>query len=260
MDTRLDPVLHALGDRLRDAGQFVRRQWHSYRSGVPGGGFHVTAPDFSPAHARERAGVALRDAWDRVNRHRLWSVGILAGVLGAAILIATLTHGGGGGGGSPDTARPIAATILPPKTDVRSDVHIDAGRPHLSTDEGMSQFFAAAPASQPATRPALASLVGTWEAHVVSIDGDGDPGGLRDTTNIPPFSFKIASNGDGYTLASADGKGSQRQLVATADGVLARGDGDAPELRLGMRDDKLVGSLEVQHPAHGRLEFNATRK
>ena len=46
----------------------------------------------------------------------------------------------------------------------------------------------------------------------------------------------------------------------TVDGIVARGPQGSPEVRLVLRDQTLVGTMQVERPVRGRIEFHAKRK
>lgn len=148
---------------------------------------------------------------------------------------------------------PATAVVSAPAPAPPSEPPAPAPKP--SPEDAMTGFFKSLPPPRHAPAPTIDSFAGTWTATIVSVDMDGDAGPIRDARSAAPFKFTIKVAGGEWQMASPDGRGTPRTLVADAGGVLARGDG-APNVRLKLRDGRLVGLLET---AKGRVEFHAAK-
>ena len=162
---------------------------------------------------------------------------------------------------------PSAPAPITPADRGNSERRSEEGRPPTppapvgpaSTEDKTAAFFAALPPRPATAPPGLEQFAGTWRATIVSVDVEGGQAPIREPRALSPFTFVIKPAGGGWQMAAADGRGSPRTLAAAAGEVVARGEG-APDIRLNLQGNRLIGFIATERPARGRIEFHATKE
>lgn len=147
-------------------------------------------------------------------------------------------------------------TASPPAT-----APVMAGDSSLTVDEAVQTFFVKPPipaAAPPA--PDLASFVGTWKAHMSSLEVKIDDG--WETTamdDAPPLIFSITPQGSSFLLRSEGMDTAVRTLTVINGRVVARAEAPVPDIALDLRHGELDGAFEITQPPPRKMNFHAVR-
>jgi len=199
-----------------------------------------------------------------IGRTMAWAcVVIVCGLAVACDDKKSANKGSSGSSGSSGSAGGTSTDTT--STDAGGTATASSGAVPWNTVDGtMAAYFKepAKAAADAAPVPPLAELVGEWRATVTRVEFSEDPSGVAlSVPEIPPFSFSIKREGDGFVMAPGEGHGSPRALKATATGFVAGGgvsDGRAP-VELRYVDGALEGTLPLVRPVTGKAGFHAVR-
>ena len=132
------------------------------------------------------------------------------------------------------------------------------GAGYRPLSETMGTFFESEQATPPA--PSLETVAGPWavdsESSRLLMDPSGEPIGMSGVA----FSFRIVQENGGYLLRWEGPDRPARKLVLNANKIVAQGEPGSPDLTLVLDGDHLQGTMGIEKPFKGRMEFYASRR